>query len=152
MLAATLVAGLALSLASAALAAPVGTLKQFKVPTANSQPRGITNGSDGNRWFTEGTEGTEFTNAPPRIARITPSGAVTEIPVLCNSYILTDIIQGPDNVRRGPLCARRYTPGVWTRTVRTVNRAHTRLDARRTDRPCGLGRTRPVEVPLRARS
>ena len=84
-----------LSLASSAVAAPIGTLKQFKVPTANSQPRGITNGSDGNRWFTEGTE---FTNAPPKIARITPAGAVTEISVDCNSCILTDIIQGPDNV------------------------------------------------------
>jgi sugar lactone lactonase YvrE len=94
-LAATLAAGLTLSLASGALAAPVGALKQFKVPTANSQPRAITNGSDGNRWFTEGTE---FTNAPPKIARITPAGAVTEISVDCNSCILTDIIQGPDNV------------------------------------------------------
>jgi hypothetical protein len=47
-LAATLAVGLVLSLGSAALAAPVGALKQFKVPTANSQPRAITNGSDGN--------------------------------------------------------------------------------------------------------
>jgi virginiamycin B lyase len=91
----TLAVGLVLSLGGTALAAPVGTLKQFKVPTANSQPRGITNGSDGNRWFTEGTE---FTNAPPKIARITPAGAITEIPVDCNSCILTDIIQGPDNI------------------------------------------------------
>ena len=81
-LAATLAAGLALSLASSALAAPIGMLKQFKVPTANSQPRGITNGSDGNVWFTEGTE---FTNAPPKIARITPAGAVTEISDDCKS-------------------------------------------------------------------
>jgi len=95
LLAATLAAGLALSVAGAAMAAPVGSLKQFKVPTANSQPRAITNGSDGNRWFTEGTE---FTNAPPKIGRITPSGTVTEISVDCNSCILTDIIQGPDNV------------------------------------------------------
>ncbi len=94
-LAATLAAGLALSLAAPALAAPIGTLKQFKVPTANSEPRAITNGSDGNRWFTEGTD---FTNAPPKIGRITPAGTVTEIPVDCNSCILTDIIQGPDNV------------------------------------------------------
>ena len=65
------------------------------MPTANSEPRAITNGSDGNRWFTEGTD---FTNAPPKIARITPAGAMTEIPVDCNSCILTDIIQGPDNV------------------------------------------------------
>jgi hypothetical protein len=54
---------------------PIGALKQYKVPTANSQPRAVTNGSDGNRWFTEGTE---FTGAPAKIARITPAGAVTE--------------------------------------------------------------------------
>jgi streptogramin lyase len=94
-LAAVLAAGLALSVGSAAIAAPVGGLKQFKVPTGNSEPRAITNGSDGNRWFTEGTE---FTNAPPKIARITPAGDVTEIPVDCNGCILTDIIQGPNDI------------------------------------------------------
>lgn len=75
MLAATLAAGLVFSLGSTALAAPIGMLKQFKVPTANSQPRSITNGSDGNRWFTEGTDSTL---APAKIARITSSGAITE--------------------------------------------------------------------------
>jgi hypothetical protein len=47
-----LVAGLAIALGvmlSAAQAAPIGSLKQFRVPTDNSQPRSITNGSDGNR-------------------------------------------------------------------------------------------------------
>ena len=91
-LALVLAAGLALSVGTSALAAPVGTLKQFKVPTANSQPRAITNGSDGNRWFTEGTE---FTGAPAKIGRITPAGAVTEFPVECNFCIVTDIAQGP---------------------------------------------------------
>src|SRR5919108_204272 len=90
---ATLAAGgLALSLGSAAVAAPVGGLKQFKVPTANSQPRAITNGSDGNLWFTEGTE---FTSAPAKIARITPAGAITEfapgVADGCNFCIITDI-------------------------------------------------------------
>jgi streptogramin lyase len=98
MLAATLAAGLALS-AGVAVAAPAGKLKQFKVPTANSQPRAITNGSDGNRWFTEGTE---FTNAPPKIARITPAGAITEFAVTaadgCNSCIITDIARGPGSI------------------------------------------------------
>ena len=54
-----LAAGLAIALGamlSAAQAAPVGTLKQFRVPTDNSQPRYITVGSDGNLWFTEGNE------------------------------------------------------------------------------------------------
>ena len=96
LLSATLAAGLVLSLGSAALAAaPSGALKQFKVPTANSQPRAITNGSDGNVWFTEGTDST---NAPAKIGRVTPGGAVTEFDIECNSCILTDIDQGPDGV------------------------------------------------------
>jgi streptogramin lyase len=98
-LAATLAVGLVLSLGSAALAAPVGTLKQFKVPTANSQPRAITNAPDGNRWFTEGTE---FTSAPAKIARITPAGSITEFaPEVadgCNVCIITDIAQGPGGI------------------------------------------------------
>jgi streptogramin lyase len=98
-LAATLAVGLVLSLGSAALAAPVGALKQFKVPTANSQPRAITNGSDGNRWFTEGTE---FTGAPAKIGRITPAGSITEfapdVAAGCNVCIITDIAQGPGGI------------------------------------------------------
>src|SRR5206468_7880212 len=94
-----LAVGLVLSLASAALAAPVGALKQFKVPTDNSQPRAITNGSDGNRWFTEGTE---FTSAPAKIARITPAGMITEFAAGvadgCNFCIITDIAQGPGDI------------------------------------------------------
>jgi streptogramin lyase len=97
---ATLLAGgLALSVGSAAVAAPVGALKQFKVPTANGQPRAITNGSDGNRWFTEGTE---FTSAPAKIARITPGGDITEfapdVADGCNFCIITDIAQGPGGI------------------------------------------------------
>jgi streptogramin lyase len=98
-MATVLAGGLALSLAGAAVAAPVGALKQFKVPTANSQPRAITNGSDGNRWFTEGTE---FTSAPAKIARITPAGDVTEFApdaaAGCNFCIITDIAQGPGGI------------------------------------------------------
>jgi len=98
-LTAAVATGLALSLATAALAAPVGTLKQFKVPTANSEPSAITNGSDGNRWFTEGTE---FTSAPAKIARITPAGVITEFaPDVvdgCNFCIITDIAQGPGGI------------------------------------------------------
>jgi streptogramin lyase len=98
-MATVLAGGLALSLGGAAIAAPVGALKQFKVPTANSQPRAITNGSDGNRWFTEGTE---FTSAPAKIARITPAGVITEFaPDLadgCNFCIISDIAQGPGGI------------------------------------------------------
>jgi virginiamycin B lyase len=98
-LAATLAVGLVLALGSAALAAPISALKQFKVPTANSQPRAITNGSDGNRWFTEGTE---FISAPAKIGRITPAGSITEFaPDMadgCNICIITDIAQGPGGI------------------------------------------------------
>ena len=90
-----LTAGLALSLGSAALAAPVGTLKQYRLPTADSDPRYITNGSDGNRWFTESSE---FTDSPATVGRVTPTGAITEFPVNCNGCILNDIAQGPDDV------------------------------------------------------
>lgn len=94
-----LAAGLALALGSTAVAAPVAGLKQFKVPTANSQPRAITNGSDGNRWFTEGTD---FTGAPAKIARITSSGDITEfapdVADGCNFCLITDIAQGPGGI------------------------------------------------------
>jgi streptogramin lyase len=95
LLTATLAVGIVLSMGSAALAAPVAMLKQFKVPTARSEPRAITNGSDGNVWFTEGTS---FTNAPPKIGRVTPGGAITEFGIDCNGCILTDIVQGPNNI------------------------------------------------------
>ena len=99
MLAAMLAVGLVLSQGSAALAAPVGALKQFKMPTADSQPRAITNGSDGNFWFTEGTE---FTSAPAKIARITAAGVITEfapdVADGCNFCIITDIAQGPGGI------------------------------------------------------
>jgi len=95
LLTATIAVGLVLSVGSAALAAPIGMLKQFKVPTANSQPRAITNGADGNLWFTEGTE---FTNSPAKVGRTTPAGTITEFTVDCNFCILTDIAQGPDGV------------------------------------------------------
>jgi virginiamycin B lyase len=84
---------------AAADAAPGSRLKQFRVPTADSQPRAITNGADGNRWFTEGTE---FTNAPATIGRVTAAGAVTEFRIPesagCNFCIVTDIAQGPGNL------------------------------------------------------
>jgi streptogramin lyase len=88
-----------LALGGVAQAAPIASLKQFKVPTADSQPRAIVDGSDGNRWFTEGTE---FTGAPAKIARITPAGAITELAPTaadgCNFCIITDIAQGPGGI------------------------------------------------------
>ncbi len=78
---------------AAQAAAPVGSLKQYRVPTANSKPRYITNGADGNRWFTESSE-----FLPPAIGRITPAGAITEFAITCNFCILNDIIQGPGGI------------------------------------------------------
>ena len=88
-----LTAVLSLLIAPAAQAAPIGALKQQRIPTADSDPRAITVGSDGNLWFTESSE-----NLPAQIGRITPAGDVTEFPVECNFCILTDIVQGPDDV------------------------------------------------------
>jgi virginiamycin B lyase len=96
---------------SAAQAAPVGKLTQFKVPTDNSQPRDITVGSDGNLWFTEGNE--VFTPGPDpdgggtfhrNVGRITPTGNIDEFriedgigPTQC-FCLLNDIVQGPGDV------------------------------------------------------
>jgi virginiamycin B lyase len=107
-----IVAALAIALGSmlsAAQAAPqgLGALKQFRVPTADSQPRHITVGSDGNLWFTEGNE--IFTPDPDpemggtfhrNIGMITPRGEITEFRVendKCNC-LLNDIVQGPGDV------------------------------------------------------
>ena len=60
----------------------------FRVPTADSQPRAITNGSDGNRWFTEGTE---FTSAPAKIARARKVEAVD-----CQGMVLEHPLADPE--------------------------------------------------------
>ena len=85
--------GVALLLASgAAVAAPIGTLKQYKVPTAGSSPEHITRTTDGNFWFTE-----SFINdqsaSPHNVGRIMPTGQVTEFNV-CDFCFPTDIVQG----------------------------------------------------------
>lgn len=96
--------GVALLLASGAvLAAPIGMLKQYKVPTAGSSPEHITRASDGNFWFTE-----SFVNdqnaLPHKIGRITPTGQVTEFNVCehpefgFESCFPTDIVQGSDGI------------------------------------------------------
>ena len=113
---------LACLLGGTAQAAPVGGLKQYKVPTANSQPRAIVNGSDGNRWFTLGTD---FTNAPPAIARITPSGTVTEFRPPCETCIVTDLVQGPDDIlyfsSNEPFLGRITTAGTFLAPIPTPN-------------------------------
>ena len=115
-----LAVGLAALLGASAQAAPVGALKQYKVPTANSEPRAITNGDDGNRWFTLGTT---FTNAPPAIARVTPAGAVTEFRPPCADCVVTDIVQGPGGVlyysSNDPALGRITTAGAFLPAIPT---------------------------------
>jgi streptogramin lyase len=93
------VVGLAIALVatlSAAQAAPVGMLKQFKVPTAGSSPEHITRASDGNFWFTESFVNNQNAQGH-NVGRITPAGQVTEFQV-CDFCFPTDIVQGSDGV------------------------------------------------------
>ena len=72
-------------------AAPVGMLKQFKVPQPSS-PNYITEGSDGNFWFTDSPGALD-----QFVGRVTPSGDVSVFTV-CDSCFPNDIAQGPDGV------------------------------------------------------
>ena len=103
-----IVAALAIALGatlSAAQAARLFKFTQYKVPTADSEPRHITVGSDGNLWFTEGGE--FFTPNPDpetggtfhnQIGRITPTGEITEFRIDGCQCFLNDIVQGPNNI------------------------------------------------------
>jgi streptogramin lyase len=94
-----LVVGLAIALGaiiSAAQAAPIGMLKQYKVPTAGSSPEHITQASDGNFWFTESFVNDQ-NSTPHKVGRITPTGQVTEFNV-CDFCFPTDIVQGSDGI------------------------------------------------------
>lgn len=99
-----------------AQAAPIGAPKQHRLPTADSAPRDITNGSDGNRWFTETSE-----FPPATIGRITPSGDVTEFGPACPFCILTDIAQGPGGIlyytSNDPILGRVTTSGEFLAVV-----------------------------------
>src|SRR5258708_34521423 len=50
---------------------PAGGVTEFPIPTADSQPLGITAGPDGNPWFTEASG--------KQIGRLTPRGAGTPV-------------------------------------------------------------------------
>jgi streptogramin lyase len=93
---AALVGCVAMLVVSVAQAAPIGTLKQFRIPTANGNPDEITQGSDGNFWFTEG-----HVNPPQTqnhsVGRITPAGAITEF-LVCTFCFPNDIVQGPGGI------------------------------------------------------
>jgi len=91
------VAGLVMAIVAIAYAAPIGTLKQFRVPTRNSSPLDITQGSDGNFWFTEGNVLPPQPFGPHNVGLITPSGAITEFAV-CFFCFPNRIVQGPGGV------------------------------------------------------
>lgn len=65
---------------------------EYPIPTADSQPYGITVGPDGNLWFTE--------SGSDKIGRITTTGVVNgeyAIPVPSRASTPTRIVTGPDN-------------------------------------------------------
>src|SRR6059036_3246439 len=108
------VAGLVMLIVAIAYAAPIGTLKQFRVPTRNSSPLDITQGSDGNFWFTEGNVN------PPQginhnVGRITPAGDITEF-FVCQFCFPNGIVQGPGGIlyftKSDPGLGRITTSGV----------------------------------------
>lgn len=116
------VAGLALVIGAtltSAHAAGLFRYKTYKVPTANSEPRYITEGPDGNLWWVG--SGEVFTPNPDpdtggtftsNIGRITPAGDITEFPVDCGGCLFDDIASGPGN----QLFVSSNSAGLWTIT------------------------------------
>ncbi len=66
------------------------TFNEYTVPTANSQPFGITAGPDGNLWFTEGLGNGN------KIGKVTTTGSFTEYPVPTPNSFPSGITGGPD--------------------------------------------------------
>ena len=67
---------------------PAGTVTEYALPSAASNPFDIVAGADGNMWFTELDGG--------RIGRITPNGGITEFPLPNTSSQPRGIAAGPD--------------------------------------------------------
>lgn len=61
---------------------------EYDVPTSNSQPIGITSGTDGNIWFTE--------NGGNKVGKITTSGVITEYDIPTSGTGTWGITAGPD--------------------------------------------------------
>jgi streptogramin lyase len=78
----------ALGLPGVAWALPEGTIGQFAIPTAASEPSGVAAGADGNVWFTE--------YKGERIGRITPAGTVSEFSVPTERARPEGIAPGPE--------------------------------------------------------
>jgi streptogramin lyase len=66
-----------------------GIITEFPVPTAESEPAGITTGPDGNLWFTE--------YLGDKVGRISVGGSIAEFPVPAPSASPLAIVTGPDN-------------------------------------------------------
>jgi streptogramin lyase len=66
-----------------------GTIVEYTIPTANSEPGAIAQGSDGNMWFLEDAS----TN---KIAKITPSGTITEFTLPTTNAFPAALVNGPD--------------------------------------------------------
>lgn len=81
---------------------PNGQITEFPVPTANGHPWEITDGPDGNLWFTEiGDNLHHFPGSVEviegnKIGRITPKGQITEFPVPTFDSFPDGITTGPD--------------------------------------------------------
>jgi streptogramin lyase len=71
-------------------AAAAAQYQSFPVPTANSQPRQITLGADGNMWFTESAFNVS------QIAVVDDDGSITEFVVPTRFSQPSDIVSGPD--------------------------------------------------------
>jgi virginiamycin B lyase len=103
---------LALAAPGVAGAQPSPTVQEFTVPTAASQPTGITAGPNGDVWFTE--------KAANKIASITPAGVITEYAIPDAGAQPTGITEGADGnlwfTEPGLNAIGRMTPsGTYTR-------------------------------------
>ncbi len=76
-----------LSLSTAPAWAAAGTITEFSIPPAESDPVGITAGPDGNLWFTDSASA---------IGRITTKGHVTGFPIPTANSGLFGITAGSD--------------------------------------------------------
>jgi streptogramin lyase len=66
-----------------------GTIVEYVIPTANSEPGAIAQGPDGNMWFLEDAS----TN---KIGKITPSGVITEYTLPTTNAFPSGLVSGPD--------------------------------------------------------
>jgi len=91
----------ALPVFSIARITPSGVITEFTLPSPRYLASSITPGPDGNIWFSEFFVGTQpsdlvgIPNQPDRVARVTPSGIITEFPLSLTDSV-GHITAGPD--------------------------------------------------------